>query len=134
VSDGRNLLMEYFRATNDLPEGWRWVSFKVLDHVGKNPKDWHFAQYDGAVYPHLITRGPRKGRPNYRKPVPGTQRTVILDDRAFEAWKLQWQNDTGLCCVCAGSGEVWAGWSAAEGNRTRPCDDCNTTGQVRNAA
>jgi hypothetical protein len=34
----------------------------------------------GAQYP-LITRGPRKGEPNFRKPIKGTEGSVVVSFR-----------------------------------------------------
>ena len=124
-----NLVAEYLRERDGLPSDWVYVTMKVLDHVGKNPKDWQFVQYEGAVYPHLITRGPRKGQPNFRKPEPGTQRVCVVDQHAFDAWIPSWEERTGKCSKCDGSGQAWAGWSAASGTKFRPCPRCNETGK-----
>ena len=50
-----------------------------------------------------------------------TPREVAEEERRFEA-----QN--GRCAKCGGTGEEWAGWSAASGVRLSPCTRCNATG------
>lgn len=125
---GRGLLLQFIRESNGLSDGWQWFSFKVLDHKGKEPKDWRYAQYEGAVYPHLITRGPRKGLPNYRKPEPGTERTCIVDDLQYQAWLVEWEARMNKCCGCEGSGEQWRGWDATMGDKFSRCFRCGGTG------
>jgi hypothetical protein len=56
------------------PEGWE---VSVSEMLGNYPTYSHY-QFKGAVYPPIL-RGPRKGRPNYKKPVPGTERTYVFD-------------------------------------------------------
>lgn len=65
------------------PDGWQVVRSELL---GSHPNYTHH-QFTGAVYPP-ITRGARKGRPNYRRPVNGTHRVFILSNdevRALDA-------------------------------------------------
>jgi len=121
----------YMREHNDLPEGWRWTTMEVLDHEGKKPRDWRYVKYTGAVYSTLISRGPRKGRDNLKKPDEGTFRVVVVDDQAFRAWLPTWEQQTGKCHVCQGSGQKWMGWSADNGHRYAKCPRCDSTGHPR---
>jgi hypothetical protein len=41
---------------------------------------------DGSVYPDKITKGPRKGRTNFRKPADGTERMIIVSNAEYDAW------------------------------------------------
>lgn len=42
------------------------------------PPDHTHVEVKGAIYPP-ITKGPRKGKPNYRNPVEGSKRTYYLE-------------------------------------------------------
>ena len=55
------------------PEGW---TVSVSEMLGSYPNYTHY-QFTGAVYQPLL-RGPRKGRPNYKRPIPGTERKFIM--------------------------------------------------------
>jgi hypothetical protein len=85
-------------------------------------------QVEGAVYRHTISRGPRKGRLDYRKPEPGSLVTMTIGKKQFDAWRAQWETETGLCSECSGTGIVFAGWNHITGTRMRPCHTCGGTG------
>lgn len=63
---------EKIRQEHGLPEGWRAYRLAVLGTNGSH------VQMDGGVYPETYSKGPRKGSPDYRKPLPGSERTVII--------------------------------------------------------
>lgn len=58
------------REAHGLPVGWQAWHLEVIG-------DRHL-KIEGGVYPGTFTKGPRKGRPNYRKPSPGTERMIVL--------------------------------------------------------
>ncbi|WP_022684513.1 hypothetical protein [Sphingobium bisphenolivorans] len=124
-----DLRTEYMKERFSLHPDWEWHSFKVIDHKGKRLEDWEFSSYEGGVFPNLITRGPRKGRKNYRKPMPGTEGTYVVGDREFKAWLPTWEARTGKCSVCQGTGQEWTGWSRDAGDRFKDCARCNATGK-----
>lgn len=54
------------------PENWH-VSVSSLEDSEMN-----YYKFEGAVFePYVI--GPKKGTPNYKKPIEGTQRTYIFE-------------------------------------------------------
>lgn len=61
-----------FLEAFSLPDGWSACEMVVLGHPGTH------VQMTGAVYPETRTRGRRKGEPNYDKPAPGTERSLIV--------------------------------------------------------
>lgn len=107
-----------------LPADWRVVSWKVIEvdkvRVG--------VQVEGGVYRQTISRGPRKGKLDYRKPEPGSSVTLTIGEKQFHAWRAQWEAETGLCSECSGTGVVFAGWNNITGTRMRPCRPCGGTG------
>ncbi len=66
---------EKIRRAEDLPEGWQAYRLEV---VGKR-----HIRMDGGVYPEKFTRGPLKGRPKYKNPAPGTERTIVVSDEEY---------------------------------------------------
>lgn len=89
-----------------------------------------FLVLKGGIYRHAILRGPRKGSTNYRKPEPGSEATVSVPCELHENWLATWENETGLCHKCKGTGHAWAGWNHIKGNAYRACGRCNATGSV----
>jgi len=80
MRDHFDAMAEVLRESHDLPLGWKLVSMGWIG--GKKPEHWTHMEMKGAVYP-LVTRGKRKGYPNYRKPDPATNRTIILSAAEF---------------------------------------------------
>lgn len=99
-------------------EGW---SVYLVEHVTGG---W---LAKGCVPNGVYQRGPKKGRPRYGDPVEGTRRTVVVSDEQMRAAAAAYES-SGQCWDCKGSGEVFAGWSAAAGVSKRPCTRCNGTG------
>lgn len=116
---------EFLKERYGLPDDWIWHTFEGID-----PPTYDFARYDGGVYPWAITKGKYKGRTNYKKPVPGTERSVVLSDREFKAWLPTWEARTGKCHKCRGTGQEWRGWNHITGNKYRDCPRCGATGNA----
>ena len=106
-----------------LPEQWQWVSLNCHEQ----PED--FIRIKGGVY-EQVKAGKRKGKPNFRKPLPGTEQVVFIRESELKDWRLRKEAETGRCWVCDGSGQQWCGWSAAEGNRYRTCSRCAGSGKA----
>lgn len=120
-----DLRTEYLKERYGLPDEWVWCSFESID-----PPTYEHSIYKGGVYPFAITKGKHKGRTNYRKPLPGTERTCVINGREFEVWLPTWEAKTGKCHECRGTGQRWIGWNAAEGNRHCDCERCGATGNA----
>ena len=120
---------QFAREQMDLPSEWQvylWEAIGWRTGSGKSQG----ALLTGAVPDRLITRGKRKGQPNWRKLKPGTKATVAVLDDAFDVWLLGWERATDACYKCAGSGRVFASWDHIEGTRYRDCRRCNATGNA----
>ena len=81
----------------------------------------------GAVAPPLKS-GKHKGKPNWKKFDKSTERRVFITTAEHDAYRAKWGRETGKCPECLGEGQVWAGWSKAEGTRHRECLACKGTG------
>lgn len=85
---------EKMRLAHDLPEGWRPYRLESL-----GSKRTH-VRIDGAVFPEIIARGPRKGRTNYKKPQDGTERTIVVSNAEYDEWMV----DVRTALETAGNG------------------------------
>lgn len=92
-----------------------WEPFKI-ETIGKT-RD---ALYTGGV--PVTTKSGRQ-----KWPKPHTQ--VVVTEAEREAEAERYEREHGRCRECFGSGAEWAGWSASDGHRTRPCGRCNATGR-----
>lgn len=122
-----------------LHEG-REVSFRALAAIRKYglPANWTFYRFEwledrepfltmrltGGVYLTTYKSGPRKGRPNYRKPEPGSERSVILTLPELHAELERYRAERGLCPNCFGTGMEYRGFGP-EGTYYRRCK-CGT--------
>lgn len=103
-----------------------WVFWRV-ENIG--PPGQRIAIKVTGCVPGIFKGGPRKGQPNYDKPVPGTDREVWLLVAEHEAWKAEWEQKTGKCWRCVGHGNLpWK--SGPDGAVMRPCDRCGGTGKA----
>lgn len=118
---------EYARQTLGLHDHWQWYSIERDPDGVAMPKD--VTKLTGCV-PTIKTRGPDKGEPNWRRPLPGTHRVVWIERDKFDAWLLEWERKTGKCHRCYGKGQVIRRWSKDEGTEYRDCDRCGGTGKA----
>jgi hypothetical protein len=78
----------YARSVYGFPPDWSaWLyqSIRPDDDWSRNGNLDDLFQVTGAVCP-LYTRGPKKGKPNYKKLDPATKKTVTFTKRAFIEW------------------------------------------------
>ena len=90
---------------------------------------WERVGADGLIVqggvPRLLKSGKNKGRRTFRD---SAISRVVLTDAEIKEEKARFSQETGKCAECEGSGQEWAGWSAAEGNRYRTCRACDGSG------
>jgi hypothetical protein len=87
---------------------------------------------EGAVAPRY-TRGPREGERNWKRRDSSTDASTYIPYSDIEAFKAQWERDTGKCSRCMGKGNVVARWTRAHGTEYKPCACCNGTGATQKA-
>ena len=119
-----NLHEEHAREKYALPPEWTASQFACFPLDGPTL----YVQLIGAVY-EPVTRGPRKGKPNWDKPI-GKKTTAILPIADHEAWVRAWERRTGKCSSCVGTGQTIARCSAA-GTEWRDCRICGGTGRAK---
>lgn len=108
------------RYVHNLPDDWRPQIYGCLD------RDLGF-YLRGAVPIGIYSRGPRKGRPKF-PPLGQLQRVVITPDEVRQA-RIRWENETGLCSHCGGSGQSVKS-IGVNGLTYRECTACDGTGQA----
>ena len=114
-------------------------------HVHGLPNDWqpqiycwHVSYLDaldlclgyelrGSVPIGTYSRGPRKGRPKWPR-LAQLQRVVITMDEVRQA-RIRWENETGLCSHCGGSGQQVKS-TGISGTTYRECISCDGTGRA----
>jgi hypothetical protein len=81
-------LEHYVRQVYGLPDNWSAWLYQAV----RPDDDWSrdgslddLFQVTGAVCPSYV-RGPKKGRPNYKKANQSTKRTFTFTKRAFVQW------------------------------------------------
>jgi len=108
------------RRVHGLPDDWQPRIYGCLDR--------NLGFYlCGAVPIGTYSHGPRKGRPKF-PPRAHLLRVVITPDEVRQT-RIQWENETGLCCHCGGSGETVKALGI-NGATYRQCIACNGSGQA----
>jgi hypothetical protein len=129
-----DFLRAFLQAKYEIPDDWTVKACERRNYgTGGRRGQNEILLVTGAVYP-AITRGPRKGQPNFRKPQPGTEQTLCAVLADMDAWQDDWEQSTGKCKTCIGSGQEWRGWSAEHGDRFATCHRCDGSGLARAAA
>lgn len=107
---------------------WRVCRWEALPHGRGNVKPLYF-DMTGAQY-EPMARGKRKGTPNYRKPVAGTERRIIISVEEHDRWLLEWEARTGSCHECDGTGKEVTEMNFVTGEtKYRDCRRCDGTGK-----
>jgi hypothetical protein len=108
------------RRVHGLPADWQPRIYGCLD------RDLGF-YLRGAVPIGTYSRGPRKGRPKW-PPLGQLERVVITADEVKQA-RICWENETGLCSHCGGSGQQVKS-TGINGTTYRECGACSGTGKA----
>ena len=108
------------RHVHGLPNDWRPQIYSALDRcLGYELR--------GSVPIGTYSRGPRKGRPKWPR-LAQLQRVVITMDEVRQA-RIRWENETGLCSHCGGSGQQVKSIGIS-GTTYRECIACDGTGKA----
>ena len=108
---------------NNLPPDWHWDKWQL---VGPVAAPWGH-EFTGCRCP-LVTRGPRAGRPNWKKKT--GERTFQVSTATAEQWAEDYRRESSHCSTCLGAGQEAAGWSQAGGTRYQTCRTCGGTGRT----
>ena len=115
---------ERLRAEHDLPSDfyfWQWECFPKPPAI-----KCLYVQFTGSRCP-LVTRGKRKGKPNYRK---GTDKQIfVVSTSEAETWESEYEQNTGNCRQCRGDGKEVKSIDCVNNVTTyRPCSTCRGSG------
>lgn len=127
-----DFLKAFIQEKYGVPDNWwiaKWERKNYAPTGGRGPNE--FMLVTGAVCPEVYKSGPRKGSENWSKRDRSTEMVaaVILSD--LDAFELEWEQKTGLCKTCVGSGQEWRGWNRKTGDRFEECRRCGGTGKVK---
>jgi hypothetical protein len=120
-------MSEYAREKNNLDPNWQWCEVLAGDKFADSEIPDGMIRIRGAVY-NALTSGKRKGKPNYKKVVDGSKRTIFFASSDLKKWKDERELKTGKCQDCDGTGSRMVGWSKDEGCKYKPCERCDVTG------
>ena len=120
--------VEEQRIAHGLPDGWRFFRVESLSH-GKTL----YMLFTGAVAP-LCEKGNRKGKPDWKKRDKKTERQLIISLEDSKRWMAAWEQRTGLCSDCTGTGEVFLSWNIDTGTKMAQCHKCSGTGKLAESA
>ena len=125
-----NLMIEHAKELLGMPPEWDGYEFEAIGRTVN--QETKLLRVKGAIAPP-ITKGERKGRPNWRKLDKSTEREAFFTPAEHDEWCRKWEQKTGLCAECTGKGEVFSSWKAGEGTTFKPCKVCGGTGKTPNA-
>ena len=119
---------EYARNKFGVSEEWSWFRLELVGPLERGAsKALQATVVTGAVAPKK-TRGKYAGDHDWKKRDRATELRFSVGVLDMDAFKEQWERDTGNCSNCGGEGqELWS-WSATEGTKYRPCSRCNGSG------
>ena len=116
-------MIDLFQLTlervHKVPHGWRWCELDGHD----KPED--FILVRGAIPVGEYKSGKKKGRTKWPKEL----QTIWLRRREMDQVACDWEQETGKCHRCDGSGQECCGWSVKDGKSYRQCSRCGGVGK-----
>lgn len=55
--------------------------------------------------------------------------TVWISEEELSSYVSAWEEETGQCSKCLGSGQQWNGWSMLAGTKFKTCTKCGGSGK-----
>jgi hypothetical protein len=117
-----NLLDEHARELAKMPPEWIVYAWRHIDD--------NTTEVKGVIAP-LKTVGKNKGLHNWGAADKATDRTVYVTTLEHDAFRAAWEDKTGHCAECIGTGEVVKSWERDKGMTYRKCSACASTGASR---
>ena len=109
------------RQIHGLGDGWHVCKWEAL---GRPPIGTQFTFWKCP----LVTRGERKGKPNWRKKT--DERIVSVTMFDGDRWTAEYETETGLCNNCMGTGETFKSWNRDTGTTMETCKRCGGSGKA----
>jgi hypothetical protein len=109
---------------------------ETLVRLGRVSSDWRllemscrdvpdgYLRMKGAIPTGVYRSGKRKGRCKFPKQLD----THWITDADVESTKFIYEQTTGKCHECEGTGKSWCGWGVDTGHRYKDCPRCNASG------
>lgn len=110
------------RREHGLPANFHFFRYEMLPKYGKPI----YCELEGGVC-GLVSRGPRKGRPNYAKAI--DKRMFAVTPSQAEQWELEWVQETGGCANCMAKGRTFKRWTKDGGTEWQECPRCHGSGR-----
>ena len=101
------------RLNPDLPEGWRWVKAEAIK--------------GGTLLQGGVCGKTKTGKTTYPK-AKDMDKVLITSEQIKETTKI-YEQETGFCCECLGTGKYVYGHSLSLGQLIKACPTCNETGK-----
>ena len=120
------LFDDHARELVGMNADWSLYRFEAVGNPNEPPMIYRLR---GAVAPPFKS-GPRKGKPNWSKKDPATDKEVCDSAADHRAWGAAWERRTGLCSRCGGEGRTLAS-SGRDGKTYRDCRECGGNGKTR---
>ena len=120
---GMQLIENHVRRDRGLPDDFVFVRYEWL----KDGSRVSMMRMDGGCCP-LLMRGPRKGKPNYKKLT--NEQTFYVTTSEIDELKRRYEIETGKCCACEGEGKTVTRVSVVDGTEYRTCVKCNGSGKA----
>lgn len=111
------MLEEYAREKLGKTQKWEQYNWRVL-----GDDDFRYAVIEGCI-PDVDLLGEQDWS---RRVDHGVIAVTMVD---LVAWMKAWQERTGLCAECHGTGEVFASWDYEAGTEMKVCEVCQGTGK-----
>lgn len=109
------------RKLNSRGDDWHWRS---MEYIGDG-------EGEGALIEGGIPMIDAKGRKRWAG-VPTAK--LFVSEVQVASTALAWEQETGKCQKCAGSGQMNIGWHHKEGNRYAECNRCGGDGKAQAVA
>lgn len=115
------IIEDRLRADNQLPSDFCFFRWKWL----KSGTEYGVLQLDGGRCP-LMQRGPRRGKPNFRKAF--ERRSFYVTAAQIAKYDSDFERETSMCSECRGSGQKASRVSVEDGTEYTVCRKCRGTG------
>lgn len=121
---GMNLeiVEQRLRREHGLPSDFHFFRYEMMPKYGPPI----YCELEGGVC-GMVTRGPRKGKPNYSKAT-GKRLFAVTIQQAAQ-WEQEWVQETGGCPHCVAKGRTFKQWSKAHGTEWQECHQCHGSGR-----
>jgi len=110
------------RQLHGLGDDWHVCKWNVLGNPGIGV-EFTFWQCP------LVTKGPNKGKPNWRKKT--DERIVSVSQDGGDKWTAEYETETGLCNECMGAKETFKSWNIDTGTAMQTCQRCGGSGKAK---